>query len=306
MKILITGSEGFIGKSLFKTLSKNHEVFGIDKEGTPSKHNIVWDLLETPTFYAKEYDKFVELENKIDLVIHCAANVGVDFCLNNKNTLLENLKIDERIFHFAQDKKIIYFSTSEVYGDGRYSFYVGQDCSIPETQRANYALEKLFAERILKIKNENFVIVRPFNVTGPGQNVLKGVIPKFIDRALRNEPLEVMTNGNSVPMRHFIHIDDFCRAIEKIVDNFDSYNKRTLNIGTHFGCHMEALARKIVRFAKSKSEIVLKEPENVEDHIIWNRKPDLSADSSLKDFKPKKCLVDIIKDTIEYVKSLQV
>lgn len=291
MRIVITGANGFIGSALFKRFKKKHKVLGIDKEGKSSKNFMIWDLTKDVPFYDGEYEKLNKIHGKIDLIIHCANNVGVQHILGNPKFFKQNIRLDEWALNLQyKEPKIIYLSSSEVYGSNC-------ECKeqdpfiIPQTVRGKYTLAKVLGETLLQEQERDYVIIRPFNVTGPGQNINKGVIPKFINDMLDNKIINVNPNAS----RCFIHIDDFVNAVERIVNNFEQYNRNILNIGSNDNyITISKLAELIKKTLKSNSEFrYLNCAETYLRNVAERR------------FKITKDLKDIISDTIKYVKKLR-
>jgi UDP-glucuronate 4-epimerase len=142
MKILLTGSEGFIGKNLQSFLKDEHQLICIDKK-------IGNDLINC------------DLDYDVDLVIHLAGLSGVRQSLDNPVDYWTNNVIgSHRIFEKFKDKKILYASSS----------------TANEPWRNPYAMSKFYMEQIAP---ENSLGMRFTTVYGPGgrENML---IPKLI------------------------------------------------------------------------------------------------------------------------------
>ena len=110
LKILITGSSGFIGKILSKRLSKKYETYLIDKVkiGKEKKfyHIDLKDKIKLNEFFVK---------NKIDVIIHLASEI---FDANEKTIYENNINCASNIISFAkkfQVKQIIFTSTFSIY-----------------------------------------------------------------------------------------------------------------------------------------------------------------------------------------------
>lgn len=264
-KVFITGIKGFLGSSIAKALKKNR--IGVD--GT--------DLEECDL--AGSYPKHLpeELLNRIessDMVIHCAAIVGVDAHLNDTSAFMENYAIDANVVEACRltQTPLIYLSSSEVFGESN-NISVYSDFKISRCYRSNYALEKLMMERIIRAYVSDYVILRPFNVTGPTQDPSKGVIPKFFELARNNKDIEIYAEGGDPlksPARSFLYIDDFCELIKRIVLNFEDFEHNSYNVGTMGSILIADLAREIIELTKSKSQIKFVEPRRG-DNVIYKR-----------------------------------
>ena len=321
MKILVTGSQGFIGSNIVtRLLDLGYKVIGIDKinkidsaEKWSQEHNkiinsnlknknfkfIHWNLLNEHKFYDPEQEKLYDILNeKIDIVIHCAAIVGVTNHIKDTGLFLKNLELDQRIIRWCDKSHLIYFSSSEVYGDSKEAMGDSSDLRISSELRSNYALEKLFAERIIQSKLKNWTIVRPFNVTGPTQNPENGVLPGFIHKTKHNKDINVYrkTMDGSNPKRTFLHIQDFVNAIEHIILNLKKYNQEIVNIGSQNSYDIYVLAELIVNKLKSKSK-VYRAVCNKNDNVILNRYPYYPIFNDIQNYKVKD-LQEIIEDIV--------
>ena len=146
MRILITGHKGFIGGYLYKELSKEHEVFGIDlKDGQ--------DIL-----YSHLPD--------VDLVYHLAAQADVIKSVDNplldaRQNIMTIIKIIERY----PNTKIIFSSSGGAIQN--------------ENAESPYGLAKITCEKYLKLLHKNYIICRFPNVFGEGSH---SVIEKFLEQ----------------------------------------------------------------------------------------------------------------------------
>lgn len=176
MKILITGSKGFIGKHLVKYLQDEHKIIEVDRVDKKE----VLDITEK------------DIKN-IDTVIHLAAQTSV---WNNDIKLIENDNIRSFIHIFLLCKKL----------DKRF-IYASSSCSINITSM--YGLSKHFDDIFADIYGWNKCIgLRFHNVYGLNsrEDTLLGI-------CLNNDTIKLYNNG--LNYRHFTYIDDICKGIEK-------------------------------------------------------------------------------------------
>ncbi len=127
MRVLVTGGAGFIGSHLVDALlAQGHEVWALDDLSTGQLDNL-HDASANPNFHFVEgsiLDKATvsDLVAKVDEVYHLAAAVGVKFVLDNPlRSLLTNIRGTEEVLEAADlhgKKKVVLFSSSEVYGKG--------------------------------------------------------------------------------------------------------------------------------------------------------------------------------------------
>jgi UDP-glucose 4-epimerase len=225
MKVFITGGAGFIGSHLCDALvAKGEEVTILDNLSTGSKNNIAHLEGKVKVFQGDIRDKeLVEsLLNDCDLVLHMAAALGVDNILENPiESISTNFHGSEIVLNAASKfgKRIVIASTSEVYGKNPNQPLIETDDRVigtPQKLRWSYSDAKALEEAIayaLFLKNDlRVTTIRFFNTVGPRQTGRYGmVIPRFVEAALANEPLQIFGNGQQ--RRVFCHVNDAIKAV---------------------------------------------------------------------------------------------
>jgi len=317
VKILITGGAGFIGSNLAKKyLEKGDEVYIIDDLSTGSMDNIESLLKEYSgkIIFEKETilhdDILMEMTGIADVVVHLAAAVGVKYIIDNPLSSIEtNIIGTENVLKWAKKfrKKVFIASSSEVYGDQDKASLSEEDSVIygPSTKlRWSYAAAKLVDEFLSlsyhKTYNLPVLICRFFNVIGPNQTGEYGmVVPRFIDQALKDEPITVF--GDGTQSRTFTYIDDIVDAIIKMIDSEECIGE-IVNLGGEEEITIKALAEKIVVMTNSKSAIELIPYDKVygkDFDDMKRRAPSIEKAKRLIGFSPKydleKALNAIIK-----------
>ncbi|MEP7027100.1 MAG: GDP-mannose 4,6-dehydratase [Candidatus Eisenbacteria bacterium] len=322
MRVLVTGGAGFIGSHLVDSLlARGHEVWAVDDLSTGSKRNLEAAFAH-PAFHFVEGsvmdpELIHDLISKVDEVFHLAAAVGVKFVLDNPlRSLLTNIRGTEVVLEAANqngNKKVTLFSSSEVYGKGAsIPFRESDDRLLGPTSvlRWSYAASKsvdeflalgYYHERRLPV-----VIVRCFNTCGPRQSPHYGmVIPRFIERALANEP--ILVYGDGLQSRCFSSVHDVVRGVLMLAEEPRAYGE-VFNIGTMEEVSVGDLARRIRTLVGSKSEIESVEYESVygssfED--MQRRVPDLTKIHALVGYQPEVTLDQLLRETIEHVRARQ-
>lgn len=210
MRIIVTGSEGYIGKYLVKRLKKEgNKVFGVDKvKGS--------DITTLDTlFYCNVF--------KPDLVYHLAAQTSVIESLKRPDhTIFNNVIGTMNMLRLKC--KIIFASSGSVYGDR----LDAKETDLPYPQ-SPYAASKLSGEFYIKNAEIPYVIFRIGNVYGRNNN--KGVI-----KALLKKNGKIFGDGTHV--RDYIHIDDVIEAFVQAKDWKDG----VYNIGTGKGATVNEVA----------------------------------------------------------------
>jgi dTDP-glucose 4,6-dehydratase len=292
MAILVTGGCGFIGSNyinyILKTKLFNNKSFdyiiNIDKlDYCSSENNIVCECKETFSKYIfikgsicdKELLHKIFNNNKIEYVIHFAAQTHVDNSFNNSiNYTIDNILGTHQLLEccrlYGNIKKFIHMSTDEVYGELSISC---KDCD--ESSLLNptnpYAATKAGAEFIVRSYyysyNVPIVIIRCNNVYGERQYPEK-IIPKFITLLKENKKLPI--HGTGLTRRNFIYIDDVVNAINIIVEK--SIDNNVYNIGSSDEYNVIEIATFLLNHIKGSDE-------NIEDWIEYTK------DRNFNDFR---------------------
>ena len=265
-KILITGGAGFIGSHLTDyLLEKGYQVTVIDNLSNGSA-DYLRDALNNPRFSYYEgtvLDRVLmeELIKENDIVYHLAAVLGV------KNTVDDPLKVIEgnidgtRVIleiAYQYSKKVIFASTSEIYGKNPELPYTEESNRIlgdPSIHRWCYATAKALDEHMCFAyakKGLPVTVVRFFNAFGPRQDhsAYGGVIPIFIKKALMNEKLPI--HGDGTQLRCFGFIQDIVKGLEAAMHQ--NANNQAFNLGATEKITILELAKKIITLTGSKSE----------------------------------------------------
>ncbi len=269
MRALITGGCGFIGSHLAEALlARGDEVTVIDDLSTGQFENIA-HLVGRPGFrFAIEtilnetvMDRLV---SECDLIYHLAAAVGVELIVSDPVRVIEtNIKGTDAVLRIGARyrKKVLLASSSEVYGKSEeVPFHEDADRVLGPTTRSrwSYACSKAMDEFLALAYFRRYalpvVIMRFFNTIGPRQTGRYGmVVPRFVRQALLNQPLTVYGDGQQT--RCFTSVKDVVRAVIGLADAPQAVGQ-VFNIGSQEEVTIEALARRTIALAGSRSEIV--------------------------------------------------
>lgn len=314
MRTLVTGGAGFIGGHLSERLvADGHEVICLDDLSTGGYQNIV-HLTGHPNFHfvngsildARLID---ELAARSDTIFHLAAAVGVELIMaRSLDGLRTNIHGTETVLDSAlrHGIRILVASTSEVYGKtsaGPLSEDQDRLVGSPLTRRWSYAEAKALDETLAFLFWSDLsvptVIVRFFNVAGPRQTGRYGmVIPRFVEQALRQEPLTVYGDGRQT--RCFCHVQDVVEGLVRLIDHPGAYGK-VVNLGRPEEVSIRHLADRVVALSGSSSTI-----RHIPYHLAYGdgfedtvrRVPDISRAHDLIGFRPRLGLDDIIRSVI--------
>jgi len=261
MKILVTGTAGFIGFHLAKKLlDRGDEVIGLDNINDYYDVNLKYgrlnelgikqeDIKKNILISSKTYPKhkFIKLdlsnrngieklfrEEQFDAVMHLAAQAGVRYSLENPHAYIDSnivgfMNILEGCRHNGI-KNLSYASSSSVYGLNQSQPFKTTDTT--EHQVSLYAATKKSNEMMAHTYSHLYGIkttgLRFFTVYGPwGRPDMAPML--FTDAILNDKPIKVFNNGKM--SRDFTYIDDIVDGIIKVVDNpstanesWDAYN----------------------------------------------------------------------------------
>lgn len=317
-KALVTGGAGFIGSHLVeKLLRMGYKVHVLDDLSTGSLDNVShlrdnrdFDLTIDTVLNKGIVQSLVE---KSDLVFHLAAAVGVNYVIENQiKSIQVNVGGTETVLEAASrwKRKVILFSTSEVYGKSSAVPFKEDDDRIlgpTTTVRWSYAVTKALDEIMAlahwRERGSPVVILRCFNTCGPRQTGRYGmVLPRFINQALKGEPITVYGDGSQT--RCFASVYDLVDGVVKIAD-CDKAVGEIFNIGSDVEVSILELAKRVKEIASSSSPIHPVPYEQAygsgfED--MMRRVPDLAKIKSYIGYQPSVDLDGIIKDVIDYMR----
>ena len=321
-RCLVTGGAGFIGSRLCEELlAAGHRVHALDNLSTGSLANLA-AIRDRPGFSfergdildAAAVDRAVSAS---DRVFHLAAAVGVRLIMERPvETILTNVRGTEHVLAAAcrAGVPVLAASTSEVYGKlggggtaAADRLAEDSDCGIGPTSRRRWAyacskaLDEFLGLAYFDERKLPVTFVRFFNTVGPRQTGQYGmVIPSFVDRALRGQPIEV--HGTGKQRRCFAHVDDAVRAVLLLVACPRAAGQ-VVNVGNDEEVTIDELARRVVDRTGSTSPIVHVPYEDIfpagfED--MERRRPDLAKLERLVGWRPRRSLDEILDDIIRF------
>lgn len=270
MRALITGGAGFIGGHLAERLLKEgHHVTVIDDLSTGRFENIA-PMTKNPKFHfaiedIRNIHVIDRLASECDIIFHLAAAVGVQKIITEPiNTIEVNINGTEVMLKTASRyrKKIMIASTSEVYGKGvSFPFREEDDRLMGATTKSrwSYAASKAIDEFLALAYYQEVglpvVLFRLFNTVGPRQMGQYGmVVPRFVQWALKNEPIQVYGDGEQ--QRCFGNVFDVVDGIYRLSQT-DQAIGELFNIGSNEEVTIRQLAERVRDRANSTSEIRL-------------------------------------------------
>lgn len=303
--VLITGGAGFIGRTLAARMRSEFEVRVFDsysrgQASTVHKlddvHYVTGDILDN--------ESLKSAMDGCDIVVHAAGVAGIDTVGKSPVTTLRvNALGTDSVLRAAVESdvsdRVICFSTSEVFGE--FAFNVSEKDSTrvgPAGEpRWTYAASKLLAEHLAFAYWFEYklptVVVRPFNVYGPGQ-IGEGAIRKFVVRALAGEDLHIYGQGNQI--RAWCFIEDFVQGLMCTVQNAAAVGD-SFNIGNARAVATTLdLAQRVIDLTGSLSRIVHLSPLVTDIQV---RVPDTTKAQELLGFEAQVGLQEGLLRTIK-------
>lgn len=312
MHVLITGSAGFIASHLVEhILDLGHTVTGVDNFITGNPKNIEQHR-KNPRFHFFQADivgfDYALITDPVEVVFHMASPASpIQYKKYPIQTLQVNSLGTKQALDFAsaQNAKLIFASTSEVYGDPlvhpQVEWYWGN--VNPNGVRSCYDEAKRFGEAMcmsyVRTKKIQVLIARIFNTYGPRMDVNDGrVISNFIVQALKNDPITIYGTGEQT--RSFCYVSDLVQGLWDLGTK-ELTSGEVVNLGNPNELSIKEIAHKIKAATGSTSEITQK-PIDLDDPL--KRKPDISKAKELLDWEPTISLEEGLHKTIEYFKSV--
>lgn len=320
--LLISGGAGFLGSYIIATIYQLNKkvlrnpckVISIDNFITGKKRRIIEEINdENFKFIEADVTKPLEVKDKIDYIIHAAGIASPVYYQKYPLETIESAIFGAKnLLELARKKRIksfLYFSSSEIYGDPDPNFiptpetYLGNVSSLGP--RACYDESKRLGETIcmthFSLYNIPVKIVRPFNIYGPGMAPDDyRVVPTFISRALKREPLPV--HGKGYQTRTFCYISDAIAGFLKVLLSTD--NGEVYNVGNDENeINVLGIAKIIADLFDNKIEIhTIPYPKNYPQEEPRRRCPDLTKIRTRLGYSPKISLKQGLLRVIKWYK----
>ena len=331
MKILITGSAGFIcGYLIEELLSRGHEVVGIDNF---SKYGPVEKSYSKNPHYkfvegdAKNVDLMKELISDCDQVLGAAAMIGgisyfhkYAYDLLAENDRITAATFDAAIWAFKNKhlRKINILSSSMVFeSTQKFPSPEGEQKLCPPPQ-STYGFQKLACEYYAQGAFEQyglpFTIIRPFNCVGTGERralcdseIMSGnvklamshVVPDLVQKVVKGQnPLHILGKGNQI--RHYTYGGDLARGIRMCIESDAAINE-DFNLSTPVSTSVLELAKAIWQKIHGDNlpfNYVSDEPFKYD---VQKRVPDVSKAEKLLGFKAQTSLNEILDEVVPWI-----
>ena len=308
-RVLITGGAGFLGSHLCeRLLTERIEVICLDDVSSGQRENVA-AFADDENFTFLEQDvRLPDSLPPVDRIYHLASRASPsDFTDFPVDIALANTQGTRRLLDHARacDARIVYASTSEVYGDPEVH-------PQPETYNGNvnirgirgcYDESKRFGETLTVAYRREYDLdvrtVRIFNTYGPRMRPDDGrVVPTFVTQALRGEDLTVYGDGTQT--RSFCYVADLVEGLRTLI-NTDTCEYSVYNLGRENERTILELAEAVLELTETESDIV-HEPLPEDDPS--RRKPDISRAQTDLGWDPETPLSRGLNETVEYFREV--
>jgi UDP-glucose 4-epimerase len=331
MKLLVTGSQGFIcGYLIEDLLDAGHKVIGIDNLSKYGKVKKSYDGHRNFTFVkgdAKDPDLLKELIADCDQAVAAAAMIGGISLFNEYayDLIAENERIIASTFDAAiwahkhrKLKKINVMSSSMVFeSTKKYPTPEGEQLNCPPPL-STYGFQKLACEYFAKGAFEQyglpFTIIRPFNCIGIGEKralcdkeiysgniklAMSHVVPDLVQKVLKGQyPLHILGKGNQI--RHYTYGGDLAKGIKLCIENKKAMNE-DLNLSTKESTTVLELAKMIWKkiYPEKPFRYVSDKPFRYD---VQKRVPSTSKAKKMLGFEAKTSLSEALDEVIPWIK----
>lgn len=263
-KVLVTGSDGFIGSHLVEHLVKlGYSVKAFVYYNSFNSYGWLDTVSDDILSQIDVVSGDIRDPNGIrvamkgcDVVLHLAALIAIPFSYHSPDTYIDtNIKGTLNVLQAARDLgvRVVHTSTSEVYGTAQ---YVPIDESHPIVGQSPYSASKIGADQLAYSFYSSFELpvttIRPFNTYGPRQSA-RAVIPTIIGQIASGE--REIKLGAIHPTRDFNFVKDTVSGFEKAINASEAIGE-VINLGSNFEISILDTALAIADVMGAEIEIV--------------------------------------------------
>jgi UDP-glucose 4-epimerase len=331
MKVLVTGSAGFIGGYLVEELlGKGYEVVGVDNH---SKYGPITKSYDSHPNYklivgdARDVDLMTSAMMDCEHVIAGAALIGgityfhayaYDLLATNERIMASTCDAAIRAHRQGKLKKVTYLSSSMVFeSTDHWPSAEGDERKIAPPL-SSYGFQKLAVEYFAKAAWDQYklpyTIVRPFNCVGVGEmralgevEVLSGnvelamshVVPDLVQKILKGQdPLHILGGGDQV--RHYTYGGDLARGIVLAMES-DAAHNEDFNLSTAQGTTVLELAEAIWRKIKGPDVPFRYTSDPGYEYDVQKRVPSVAKAKEVLNFEALTTLDELLDEVIPWI-----
>ena len=226
MKLIITGANGFIARNIISKLDKKYEIILLTNK------KLKFQYLKKYKNLRFDLSKNIIPKLSCDILLHAAAITPQEKHTKEKYNKINNVGLKNIINRIKIKKKIIFFSTSDVYKNQNGNISFKENFLIDTKKLDNYAKSKHNGEIYLKQLNKKKysfkkIILRLPGIVGKGchQNFISDIVKKII----KNEKIVFFGKNNN--FNNIYHIDVLSKLINILINAKFNKNYEILNIG---------------------------------------------------------------------------
>ena len=331
MKVLVTGSAGFIGGYLVEELlKKGYDVVGVDNH---SKYGPITKSYDSHSRYkliigdARDVDLMTAAMMDCDHVIAGAALIGgityfhayaYDLLATNERIMASTCDAAIRAHRQGKLKKVTYLSSSMVFESTDHWPSVEGDERKIAPPLSSYGFQKLAVEYFAKAAWDQYqlpyTIVRPFNCVGVGEmralgevEVLSGnvqlamshVVPDLVQKILKGQdPLHILGGGDQV--RHYTYGGDLARGVVLAMESEAAHNE-DFNLSTAQGTTVLELAEAIWRKLKGPDVPFRFTSDPGYEYDVQKRVPSVQKSKDVLGFEALTTLDELLDEVIPWI-----
>jgi len=294
VKLLVTGSSGFVGRRFLEMAPTDWEIICLGRS-QPDSFTGRWIRCDLSDQKSVESAVQQVSDEIFDAIVHLAAFVprtAADDTLDKARLGNIDATINLLTYFGEKSEKIIIGSTAEVYDQSKIHGPITEDNVVAggsyygSTKLASELITQSYAKKL----NKELTILR-FSVMYGGYDPIARAIPNFIRAAKAGEDLTI--RGANV-LRDYVHTDDVARSIICAVN---ANGAGVVNIGTGRGISIRETAQSIVDSTQSTSRITVLSEDGGSDIVI-----DISRAEKLLNYHPEVFFPDKLKEMEELYK----
>ena len=264
-KVLVTGSDGFIGSHLVEELlDQNFQIKAFCLYNSFNSWGWLDSIsqkklneIEIISSDVRDYNSVKKAMKGCDVVIHLAALIAIPYSYDSPESYIEtNIKGTLNVIQAAKElniERVLITSTSEVYGTAQ---YVPIDEKHPKQPQSPYSASKIGADSIAESFYRSFEtpisIVRPFNTYGPRQSA-RAIIPTIISQLLNGS--DQIKLGDLRPTRDFVYVKDTAKAFIEILKCKELIGHEC-NISSNSEVSMQNIVDQLIKLINPNAKII--------------------------------------------------
>lgn len=293
MKILVLGSNGFVGTNLISYLrKKGFDTADVDVSPPAS---ICTDISKKEQFFSDLKDV------EFDAVVHLAAITNIRDTIENPYRCYDvNCMGTLNVLELASQrgvKRLIYASSANVYG---LPLELPVKESTPFNPRSPYDYSKVIGEYLVQSYHRHkglpAAILRSWKLFGE-HDFPRSAISKFIRACLRNERIPLFNSGRDTTDPY--HVENYCHAVELCLTKSEAVGE-AFNVGTGNELSIRQIAETVRKITESSSKLQLLPPRSTLETKPMRSYPSIEKIERLLGYSPIVTLEEGLRRTIDF------